>query len=164
MAVTPVDGLPPRTFVVLPAWLPRAAVSRRTLKPDPAAHRATGQSGDEGRRGESGGSTSVRVHRPAAKERPVPALLWIHGGGYVLGTAAQRRCGMPALRRRARDHRCCRRLPAGAGNIGFRSLCTIATMLWPGWPANRTWIPTGSPSVGRVQAVGSQPGWAGPGP
>ncbi len=33
---------------------------------------------------------SVRVHRPAAPaEGPLPALLWIHGGGYVIGSAAQ---------------------------------------------------------------------------
>lgn len=30
---------------------------------------------------------SVRVFRPASR-RPAPALLWIHGGGYVSGTAA----------------------------------------------------------------------------
>jgi acetyl esterase/lipase len=35
------------------------------------------------------GAISVRVHRPVRTERPVPALLWIHGGGYVMGTAAQ---------------------------------------------------------------------------
>lgn len=35
--------------------------------------------------------TSVRVHRPPAGvgNGPGPALLWIHGGGYVLGTAGQ---------------------------------------------------------------------------
>jgi acetyl esterase/lipase len=32
---------------------------------------------------------TVRVHRPTAGESPWPALLWIHGGGYVIGTAAQ---------------------------------------------------------------------------
>jgi acetyl esterase/lipase len=31
---------------------------------------------------------SVRVFRPST-EGPVPALLWIHGGGYVLGSATQ---------------------------------------------------------------------------
>lgn len=33
--------------------------------------------------------STVRVHRPAGLEPLVPALLWIHGGGLVLGTAAQ---------------------------------------------------------------------------
>lgn len=31
----------------------------------------------------------VRLHRPARTARSVPALLWIHGGGYVIGNAAQ---------------------------------------------------------------------------
>ncbi len=31
----------------------------------------------------------VRLYRPAGTAQPTPALLWIHGGGYVLGTAAQ---------------------------------------------------------------------------
>ena len=35
------------------------------------------------------GPTSVRVHQPTASDGPLAALLWVHGGGYVLGTAAQ---------------------------------------------------------------------------
>jgi acetyl esterase/lipase len=36
------------------------------------------------------GGAAVRVHRPrVAVPGPLPALLWIHGGGYVIGTAAQ---------------------------------------------------------------------------
>lgn len=31
----------------------------------------------------------VRLFRPAGVPVPAPALLWIHGGGYVIGTAAQ---------------------------------------------------------------------------
>lgn len=31
----------------------------------------------------------VRLFRPADTEAPGPALLWIHGGGYLIGTAAQ---------------------------------------------------------------------------
>jgi acetyl esterase/lipase len=31
----------------------------------------------------------VRLHRPAEQSSPGPALLWIHGGGYVLGRAGQ---------------------------------------------------------------------------
>jgi acetyl esterase/lipase len=36
-----------------------------------------------------GPGASVRLFRPAASTTPAPALLWIHGGGYVIGTAAQ---------------------------------------------------------------------------
>jgi acetyl esterase/lipase len=35
------------------------------------------------------GAVTVRVHRPSGLDGPLPALLWIHGGGYVLGTASQ---------------------------------------------------------------------------
>ena len=32
---------------------------------------------------------SVRLHQPSGAESRGPALLWIHGGGYMLGHAAQ---------------------------------------------------------------------------
>jgi acetyl esterase/lipase len=35
------------------------------------------------------GPISVRMHGLASADRPLPALLWIHGGGYVIGSAAQ---------------------------------------------------------------------------
>jgi acetyl esterase/lipase len=35
------------------------------------------------------GSISARMHSPASSDMPMPALLWIHGGGFVLGSAAQ---------------------------------------------------------------------------
>jgi acetyl esterase/lipase len=31
----------------------------------------------------------VRLHRPREVEGPVPALLWMHGGGYLFGHARQ---------------------------------------------------------------------------
>jgi acetyl esterase/lipase len=31
----------------------------------------------------------IRLHRPPAANGPTPALLWIHGGGYVIGSAQQ---------------------------------------------------------------------------
>jgi acetyl esterase/lipase len=70
-------------------WLPRAAVSPRTLKPIRllTALQARLPARDVEVRPVAG--TSVRVHRPASTTEPVPALLWIHGGGYVIGTAAQ---------------------------------------------------------------------------
>jgi acetyl esterase/lipase len=36
-----------------------------------------------------GSGVGVRLHRPVGISHPAPALLWIHGGGYVLGTARQ---------------------------------------------------------------------------
>lgn len=32
---------------------------------------------------------SLRLYRPASLPNPAPALLWMHGGGYVIGTAQQ---------------------------------------------------------------------------
>jgi acetyl esterase/lipase len=36
-----------------------------------------------------GSGVRVRLHRPVGVEQPGPALVWIHGGGYVIGTAQQ---------------------------------------------------------------------------
>jgi acetyl esterase/lipase len=36
-----------------------------------------------------GSGVGVRLHRPVGVVQPGPALLWIHGGGYVMGTAQQ---------------------------------------------------------------------------
>lgn len=36
-----------------------------------------------------GADVTVRIHRPAKISEPGPALLWIHGGGMVMGSAAQ---------------------------------------------------------------------------
>lgn len=45
---------------------------------------------------------TVRVHRPPRLTGAAPALLWIHGGGYVIGSAAQ-------------DDRLCRRFSRALG-------------------------------------------------
>jgi acetyl esterase/lipase len=70
-------------------WLPRGPVGPRTFRPirtlTGLADRRTPQDVTV----EPAGVVTVRVHRPTAGEGPVPALLWIHGGGYVIGTAAQ---------------------------------------------------------------------------
>jgi len=49
-----------------------------------------------------GSGTGVRLFRPAGVDEPAPALLWIHGGGYVIGTAQQ-------------DDRLCRRFSTRLG-------------------------------------------------
>jgi acetyl esterase/lipase len=49
-----------------------------------------------------GDGVGVRVFRPAGVTSPAPALLWIHGGGYVIGRAAQ-------------DDRLCRRFTKALG-------------------------------------------------
>ena len=48
--------------------------------------------------------TGVRLYRPIGVNEPTPALLWMHGGGYVIGTAQQ-------------DDALCRRFSARLGII-----------------------------------------------
>ncbi|WP_024442685.1 MULTISPECIES: alpha/beta hydrolase [unclassified Mycobacterium] len=85
-------------------FLPRGGLGRRTL---PVLQALTGM---QGRRtpadvevlGLPSGAT-IRVFRPPNRTAdPAPALLWIHGGGYVIGTAAQ-------------DDRLCRRFSTELG-------------------------------------------------
>lgn len=71
-------------------FIPRQMVNRTTL---PAFQRLTGlmrhrvPDGVEALTLTSG--IRVRLFRPSGAEMPGPALLWIHGGGYVLGNPAQ---------------------------------------------------------------------------
>lgn len=70
-------------------FVPRKLVSAWTL---PALRRLTGLTG--GRNDDIEVLTlpsgvGVRLHRPVGVSGPAPALLWIHGGGYVIGTPAQ---------------------------------------------------------------------------
>ncbi|MCO1653808.1 alpha/beta hydrolase [Pseudonocardia humida] len=70
-------------------FLPRAAVGPRSLP----LVRALGRLGAVASRSKAevvavSEAVSVRVARPAATTDPAPALLWIHGGGLVIGSAA----------------------------------------------------------------------------
>ena len=71
--------------------LPRGGLGPRVLRAIRRVERlAARRPPPEGVTVERVGSVSVRVHRPSgAGDGPLPALLWIHGGGYVLGMAAQ---------------------------------------------------------------------------
>ncbi|WP_433520446.1 alpha/beta hydrolase [Nocardia pseudovaccinii] len=70
-------------------YLPRSVVGARTIGPVRRLTKLTG-------RGRPAGGTieavdahvSVCVFRPARAPRQAPGLLFIHGGGYVIGTAA----------------------------------------------------------------------------
>ncbi|MEO6794938.1 MAG: alpha/beta hydrolase [Mycobacterium sp.] len=94
-------------------FLPRGGIGPRTL---PVLQALIGMQGRRTPRGievlplPSGGS--IRVFRPRDRATdPTPALLWIHGGGYVLGQAAQ-------------DDRLCRRfsdeLGATVASVDYR--------------------------------------------
>lgn len=70
-------------------WLPRAPVSRRTLPVIRALTALSARRPAGGVAVEPVGPVSVRVFRPPAGGDRLPALLWIHGGGFVLGSAVQ---------------------------------------------------------------------------
>jgi acetyl esterase/lipase len=70
-------------------WLPRGAVSARTLKPIRLLSGLQSRMPKKQVEVTRLTDISVRVHRPSAARTPSPAVLWIHGGGMVMGTAAQ---------------------------------------------------------------------------
>jgi acetyl esterase/lipase len=70
-------------------WLPRGGIGRRSLEPIRLLTRLPARKTPPGVTVEEIGSASVRVHGIGGTDEPRPALLWIHGGGYVIGTAAQ---------------------------------------------------------------------------
>lgn len=70
--------------------LPRRLVRRRSL---PVLRLADRLARNRARRGveitDLPGGAAVRVHRPGVRDRAVPGVLWLHGGGQLFGTAAQ---------------------------------------------------------------------------
>ena len=70
-------------------WLPRAAVGRYSLTPIRTLTQVIAARSVSDVSVESVGSISVRLHGPRSSHQPLPALLWIHGGGFVIGSAAQ---------------------------------------------------------------------------
>ena len=70
-------------------WLPRASVSRRSLPVSRALQRLGSLKPAKDVEVELIGRMNVRLYGHRSHGDPLPALLWIHGGGYVLGSAAQ---------------------------------------------------------------------------
>jgi acetyl esterase/lipase len=98
-----------------------------------------------------GSGAGVRLFRPVGVTEPTPALLWIHGGGYVIGTAQ-------------RDDRLCRRF---SGRLGI-TVASVEYRLAPEHPypaplgdcySALTWL-AGLPAVdrGRVATGGASAG------
>jgi acetyl esterase/lipase len=82
---------------------PRALIGPRSLRVMRAlTSLQRGRSADDVEALTLGSGVGVRLHRPIGVSQPAPALLWIHGGGYVLGTAQQ-------------DDRLCRRFSHNLG-------------------------------------------------
>jgi acetyl esterase/lipase len=71
-------------------WLPRGGISARTLKPVRLLSGLQSHIPSTAVEVAAMAAVSVRVHRPSPRsEEPLPAMLWIHGGGFVMGKAAQ---------------------------------------------------------------------------
>ena len=69
-------------------WLPRSPIGPRTLRPVRMLSGLTKLVPTKNVEVATVGPITVRVHRPAGADMR-PAMLWIHGGGYVMGNAAQ---------------------------------------------------------------------------
>ena len=73
----------------LARFLPRTVVSPRTLGLARQLMKITGRKAPrDGETVQVNAGVSVRVFRPNPPHPPTPALLWIHGGGYLVGNAA----------------------------------------------------------------------------
>lgn len=71
-------------------FIPRTIITPRTLPVIRAASRLLLRGTPAGVETLTLGSgVGVRLHRPPGATGTGPALLWIHGGGYLIGTAAQ---------------------------------------------------------------------------
>jgi acetyl esterase/lipase len=70
-------------------WLPRAPVGRWTLRPVRLLTGLIPSAPAEQVAVETVGPVTVRIHRPAGRAGACPAMLWIHGGGFVIGSASQ---------------------------------------------------------------------------
>lgn len=83
-------------------WLPRHVVSPRTLRAVRRGVALVGLRTPEGVTVDRADDVILRVHRPpgVSVNTPGPAVLWIHGGGFVMGSAAQDDAGCAELARR----------------------------------------------------------------
>jgi acetyl esterase/lipase len=70
-------------------WVPRAPISQRTLPIVRALQKLQRPSAAGVEVLTTADGINVRLHRPADPTATGGALLWIHGGGYVIGTAQQ---------------------------------------------------------------------------
>lgn len=72
------------------ALLPRGGIGPRTLRPIRALTTVSARRGARHATVERVGAVDVWLFRPpGAGAGPHPALLWVHGGGYVIGSPAQ---------------------------------------------------------------------------
>ncbi len=85
------DLLPLAQIIPEFSFGPRSAAMVRWLGglADALARRVRGTRVEQREIEGSGGTIRLRILRPEGEEGPLPALLWIHGGGLVIGSPAQ---------------------------------------------------------------------------
>jgi acetyl esterase/lipase len=69
--------------------LPRGGIGARTLKPIRLLTGLQSKTASKSVEVKPVAAVSVRLHRPSPAQTSRPAMLWIHGGGMVMGTAVQ---------------------------------------------------------------------------
>jgi acetyl esterase/lipase len=81
-----VQLLPPFSVSQRTLWIPRTLINlaRAGRPPKDIAFKTTVIAGST-----PGQSVRLRVYAPTARTAPTPALLWMHGGGYIMGNAQQ---------------------------------------------------------------------------
>ena len=70
-------------------FLPRGGIGPRALPAMRWLATRTSRSSRNGVQNVTVGDSLIRLHRPEGVDEARPALLWIHGGGYLLGSPAQ---------------------------------------------------------------------------
>ena len=107
------SGRPPIETLTPPQAREAYLASRRVLQPDPEAVAEVLALEAPG----PAGPIPLRLYRGqgADKEQPQPALVYFHGGGWVIGDLESHDQVCRALANAAAVHRRRRRLPAGAG-------------------------------------------------
>ncbi|MHA7966567.1 alpha/beta hydrolase [Paenibacillus sp. CAU 1782] len=70
-----------------PLHLPDGLAEARKQSPTTACNSGAVKTSERFISGGSGQQLRVKLYEPSQREgEPLPALLWIHGGGYILGT------------------------------------------------------------------------------
>ena len=83
------------------------------------------------------GEVPLRIYRPQSAG-PHPVLLYLHGGGWVIGDLDTRRRRLPRSLRNGGLRGGVGGLPLSPRNIAFPPPWTTATPPWSGWPATGT--------------------------
>ena len=103
----------------------------------------------------------MRSYTPRSLERPLPGVLYMHSGGFVLGSIEGEHARAASLALALGRTRLCR-VSAGPGASATRRRSTTASRRSAGWSRTRTSSASteaASPSPARARALAWQPPW-----